>query len=224
MKCELSAFTNTNLLMMYQFFQQAEKWHLRLNADISEMQNKEMLQEMEKIESSYDIMSRTLERKKLLPITDHITNDFAEMLHKRLEQLESHNSKLEKDLKYLENNCNELNKEKQALKLLIEENDKKINSHKNLIETEVQTQNIFQEKPNDHTECQITANKLENELTIAQSQITLANLELERKFNDTAAYINMKNIITKKNEQVRELRDRLLVYEKEDNEDNILPS
>jgi len=39
-KCELSAFINTNLLMMYQFFQQAEKWHLRLNADISEMQNK----------------------------------------------------------------------------------------------------------------------------------------------------------------------------------------
>lgn len=26
--------------MMYQFFQQAEKWHLRLHADISEMQNK----------------------------------------------------------------------------------------------------------------------------------------------------------------------------------------
>lgn len=39
-ECELSAFTNTNLLMMYQFFQQAEKWHLRLTADISEMQNK----------------------------------------------------------------------------------------------------------------------------------------------------------------------------------------
>lgn len=27
-------------------------------------------------------------------------------------------------------------------------------------------------------------------------------------------------MITKKNEQVRELRDRLLTYEKEDNEDN----
>jgi len=39
-KCELSAYTSTNLLMMYQFFQQAEKWHLRLNVDISEIQNK----------------------------------------------------------------------------------------------------------------------------------------------------------------------------------------
>jgi len=39
-KGELSAYTSTNLLMMYQFFQQAEKWHLRLNLDISEIQNK----------------------------------------------------------------------------------------------------------------------------------------------------------------------------------------
>lgn len=32
----------------------------------------------------------------------------------------------------------------------------------------------------------------------------------------------MKNIIMKKNEQVRELRDRLLVYEKDDIEENIV--
>lgn len=108
---------------MYQFFQQAEKWHLRLNADISEMQNKynfhfnnlwvknynrsvhrELLQEMEKVESSYDIMKRNMEKKKLLPITDNVTNNFAEMLQKRLEQLENHNSKLEIDLKKLEDN------------------------------------------------------------------------------------------------------------------------
>lgn len=56
---------------------------------------------MEKIESGYDIINRSIEKKKLLPITDHITSDFAEMLHKRLEQLESHNSKLEMDLKHL---------------------------------------------------------------------------------------------------------------------------
>lgn len=67
---------------------------------------RELLLEMEKVESNYDIdiMNRTLEKKKLLPITDHITNDFAEMLHKRLEQLESHNSKLKIDLKLLEDN------------------------------------------------------------------------------------------------------------------------
>lgn len=120
---------------------------------------------MEKIESSYDIMNRTLEKKKLIPITDHITNDFAEMLHKRLEQLENHNTKLEKDLKYLGDNvkyalyvqneqkmfkfinmfqCNKLNNEKEALKLLIEERDKRVDIQKQSVEIEVQTQNIYQ--------------------------------------------------------------------------------
>lgn len=59
---------------------------------------------MEKVESSYDIMKRNMEKKKLLPITDNVTNNFAEMLQKRLEQLENHNSKLEIDLKKLEDN------------------------------------------------------------------------------------------------------------------------
>lgn len=36
--------------------------------------------------------------------------------------------------------------------------------------------NIIQEKTNDHEEYKIMVNKLENELTVAQSQLTLANL------------------------------------------------
>lgn len=74
---------------------------------------RELLQEMEKIESR-NTMYSVLDKKKLVPMTGHITNDFAEMLHKRLEQLESHNFKLEKDLKCLEDNVRnvfcELNK------------------------------------------------------------------------------------------------------------------
>lgn len=58
---------------------------------------------MEKIESN-NTMRHVFDKKKLLPMTDHITNDFAEILHKRLEQLESHNFKLEKDIKCLEDN------------------------------------------------------------------------------------------------------------------------
>lgn len=62
---------------------------------------------MEKIETSYNEMKRTLEKKKLLG-TDHITCDFAEVLQKRLNQLETHNSKLEADLKTLEDNVKEI--------------------------------------------------------------------------------------------------------------------
>uniref|UniRef100_A0A2H8TX52 Leucine zipper transcription factor-like protein 1 n=3 Tax=Melanaphis sacchari TaxID=742174 RepID=A0A2H8TX52_9HEMI len=167
-------------------------------------------------------MNRTLNKKKLLDTFDHISSDFVEVLHKRLNQLETHNSKLEADLKTLEDNCNKLNNEKEELKLLMKQEDRQGDPQKNLVEIEVQTQNIIDDNTNNHDECKTTVNQLENELAVAKSQLTLTNLELDRKFNDTAAYINMKNIITKKNEQVRELRDRLLIYEKEDNQDNVV--
>ncbi|XP_025191856.1 leucine zipper transcription factor-like protein 1 isoform X1 [Melanaphis sacchari] len=176
---------------------------------------------MEKIETNYNTMNRTLNKKKLLDTFDHISSDFVEVLHKRLNQLETHNSKLEADLKTLEDNCNKLNNEKEELKLLMKQEDRQGDPQKNLVEIEVQTQNIIDDNTNNHDECKTTVNQLENELAVAKSQLTLTNLELDRKFNDTAAYINMKNIITKKNEQVRELRDRLLIYEKEDNQDNV---
>jgi len=61
---------------------------------------------MEKIETNYNTMNRKLEKKKLLGTSDNITKDFVEVLHKRLDQLETHNSKLEADLKTLEDNVN----------------------------------------------------------------------------------------------------------------------
>jgi leucine zipper transcription factor-like protein 1 len=43
--------------------------------------------------------------------------------------------------------------------------------------------------------------------------------ELERKFSQTAAYANMKKILNKKNEQIKELRGRLQSYEPDENTD-----
>ena len=37
---ELSHLGHTNVLMLMQMFQQAEKWHLKLQADISELENR----------------------------------------------------------------------------------------------------------------------------------------------------------------------------------------
>ena len=37
---ELINTAHTNVLMMRQMFQQAEKWHLKLQADISELENR----------------------------------------------------------------------------------------------------------------------------------------------------------------------------------------
>ena len=37
---ELINTAHTNVLMMRQMFQQAEKWHLKMSADISELENR----------------------------------------------------------------------------------------------------------------------------------------------------------------------------------------
>jgi len=37
---ELDHTAHTNILMLVQLFQQAEKWHLKLQADISELENR----------------------------------------------------------------------------------------------------------------------------------------------------------------------------------------
>jgi leucine zipper transcription factor-like protein 1 len=43
--------------------------------------------------------------------------------------------------------------------------------------------------------------------------------ELERKFSQTAVYANMKKILNKKNEQIKELRRKLQHYEPDENTD-----
>lgn len=52
-----------------------------------------------------------------------------------------------------------------------------------------------------------------HELLRVQEQLSLAEKELDKKFQQTAAYRNMKEILTKKNEQIKDIRKRLQRYE-----------
>jgi leucine zipper transcription factor-like protein 1 len=45
-----------------------------------------------------------------------------------------------------------------------------------------------------------------------QEQLRMAEKELEKKFNQTNAYKNMKQMLDKKNEQIKDLRRRLNRY------------
>ena len=49
-----------------------------------------------------------------------------------------------------------------------------------------------------------------------QEQLSMAEKELEKKFQQTAANRNMKEILTKKNDQIKDLWKRLARYESED--------
>jgi len=54
---------------------------------------------------------------------------------------------------------------------------------------------------------QISSN--EKRLKDIQHSLSLAENELEKKFNQTNTYVNMKRIIEQKNQQIRELRQQL---------------
>jgi len=49
----------------------------------------------------------------------------------------------------------------------------------------------------------------EKRLKDVQQALSLAENELEKKFNQTNTYINMKRIIDQKNQQIRQLRQQL---------------
>lgn len=54
---------------------------------------------------------------------------------------------------------------------------------------------------------QLTSN--EKRLKEVQHALSLAESELDKKFNQTNTYLNMKQIIDQKNRQIRELRQQL---------------
>lgn len=62
--------------------------------------------------------------------------------------------------------------------------------------------------------------KLEESLTGAQkrllevqAQLELKEAELDKKFSQTATYKNMKQMLNKKNKQIKEIRTKLSTYE-----------
>jgi leucine zipper transcription factor-like protein 1 len=52
-----------------------------------------------------------------------------------------------------------------------------------------------------------------------QSQLHSTEAELEKKFSQTGAYKNMKQMMSKKNKQLREMRTKLNKYEPTNEDD-----
>ncbi|MGH0139387.1 UNVERIFIED_CONTAM: hypothetical protein FKN15_069477 [Acipenser sinensis] len=87
----------------------------------------------------------------------------------------------------------------------------------NLEDTVAALRSDFQKTLNAST---VTQKNLEENLVATkhdflkvQEQLTMAEKELEKKFQQTAAYRNMKEMLTKKNDQIKEIRKRLSKYE-----------
>ncbi|ERE75578.1 leucine zipper transcription factor-like protein 1 [Cricetulus griseus] len=165
-------------------------------------------------------------KPKLVPINEGGTT---ELLNKEILRLQQENEKLKSRLKTIEiqttNALDEKSKLERTLQdLQIDQENQQdfIKAHDldDLENTVAALRDEFQKTLNDQTENQKSLEQnlaaAKHDLLRVQEQLSLAEKELEKKFQQTAAYRNMKEILTKKNDQIKDLRKRLAKYESED--------
>uniref|UniRef100_A0A3B3SBM5 Leucine zipper transcription factor-like protein 1 n=1 Tax=Paramormyrops kingsleyae TaxID=1676925 RepID=A0A3B3SBM5_9TELE len=213
---ELINTAHTNVLLLRQLFSQAEKFYLRLQTDISELENRELLEqvaEFEKAEfkSSGRKANQETSKPKLAPLNEA---GVSELLNKEISRLQEENDKLKSRLRSL------------TLYAAFDEHplpspsiQRALHSQEisSLEDTVAALQADFQKSLSDSTASQknLQDNLVEakHELLRVQEQLALTEKELEKKFQQTAAYRNMKEMLSKKNEQIKEIRKRLQKYE-----------
>uniref|UniRef100_A0A671KEU7 Leucine zipper transcription factor-like protein 1 n=1 Tax=Sinocyclocheilus anshuiensis TaxID=1608454 RepID=A0A671KEU7_9TELE len=205
---------------------EAEKFYLRLQTDISELENRELLEQVAEFEKTdfkaNSKVNQESSKPKLAPLNE---GGVSELLQKEISRLQEDNDKLKARLRTLESQAmsalDDKSKAERALKdLQKSQGDQQSAIHAqestNLEGTVAAMQADFEKTLNanvasqkDLQNCLVSA---KHDLLHVQEQLSLAEKELEKKFQQTAAYRNMKEILTKKNEQIKDLRKRLQRY------------
>lgn len=226
---ELINTAHTNVLLLRQLFSQAEKFYLRLQTDISELENRELLEQVAEFEKTDFKANSKVNQESSKPKLAPLNEGVSELLQKEISRLQEDNDKLKARLRTLESQAmsalDDKSKAERALKdLQKSQGDQQSAIHAqeitNLEGTVAAMQADFEKTLNanvasqkDLQDCLVSA---KHDLLRVQEQLSLAEKELEKKFQQTAAYRNMKEILTKKNEQIKDLRKRLQRYESDE--------
>lgn len=228
---ELIHTAHTNVLLLRQLFSQAEKWYLKLQTDVSELENRELLEQLAEFEKAEFTSSNKKPimdtmKPKLAPLNEGGTT---ELLNKEILRLQEENEKLKSRLKAIEVQATAMLDEKSKLERALHDLQLDAGNQQDFIKaqdlsdlenTVAALKSEFQKTLNDKTENQKSLEEslvtAKHDLLRVQQQLSMVEKELEKKFQQTAAYRNMKEILTKKNDQIRELRKRLAKYEPED--------
>ncbi|XP_051969891.1 leucine zipper transcription factor-like protein 1 isoform X3 [Xyrauchen texanus] len=248
---ELINTAHTNVLLLRQLFSQAEKFYLRLQTDISELENRELLEQVAEFEKTdFKSNSKESNKPKLVPLNE---GGVSELLQKEISRLQAENDKLKSRLRTLESQAMSALDDKSKAERALKDLQKNQGDHQiwivkctvlhapcnvytqqcdgkcsamhtqeiaNLEDTVAVLQADFEKtlSANDASQKDLQDNLVsaKHELLRIQEQLSLAEKVLERKFQQTAAYRNMKEILTKKNDQIKDLRKRLQRYESDE--------
>lgn len=223
---ELININHTNVLLLRQFFQQAEKWHLKLQADISELENRELIELIADFEESQFSGAAptkpTFEMKRLDPME---SGDF-QLLQNEIDRLTKENEQLKDRLKITEGKATDALDAKSKLQMELsdarnakpnmagEDNSEELsNLESQLAAAKIEAEKNLRMSSDKAGALEDDLVKTKHKLLEVQEQLELKGKELEQKFSGTATYKNLKAMLVKKNEQLKELRSRLSKYE-----------
>ncbi|KAL5009653.1 hypothetical protein ScPMuIL_011958 [Solemya velum] len=234
---ELINTVHTNILLMRQVFQQAEKWHLKLQADISELENRELLEQIADFEEKEfagakrdkDLKS-VLSGMKLIPLNE---TGGAALLHTKIEELSAENAALKSKYDVLDSSAKDSFKHKQTIEDDMRKTRSELESlrgrqvsNKHDVDglqrrmADLQSELDMSKKSSADTtsgmETDLASTK--HELLRIREMLEMAEKELEKKVSQTAPFKNLKQMIQKKNDQMRDLRKRLAKYETVDDD------
>jgi leucine zipper transcription factor-like protein 1 len=177
---ELTHQYRINALLIKQLFQQAEQWFLKLNPNFDQLENRRLIDLIRDYEQQELHTMKSKGKKDLLdPINDTKSTMLLKTEIQRLQQI---NDQLKHRLLKYE-------KDDELLNQQLEENMR-----------------LFGTKEATYSQ-QLEYN--EKRLKDIQQALLLAENELEKKFNQTNTYLNMKKMIDQKNQQIRFLRQQL---------------
>lgn len=237
---ELLNTGHTNAILLRQLFQQAQQWHLKLQPDTSELENSDLLKQIKVFEEEEGIGIKKEQtspvKTKLQPLNE---SSGAGLLQMKIDQLTKDNVNLKDQMKQIESRAlaalqekssltaqvTELTAQQEAMKLGQKQAGGDSTSAEELKALQTQLKEMQLKLTGSEsgrmsqqmTEQDLTATK--HRLLDVQSQLELAEKELEKKFSQTTAYNNLKKMLGKKNDQIKDLRKRLEMYDPQTNED-----
>ncbi|XP_071512789.1 leucine zipper transcription factor-like protein 1 [Panulirus ornatus] len=227
---ELIHAARTNSLLLARLFQQAQKWHLELTVDTSDLENQELLEEIKKFEEQQArVMDKSSPKKRTLAPLQEGDGPLG-LLQAEIQRLSQENADLTAKLQQTESKVTEVTKGKTEMTLDLQAARDELNKLKKNVTSrptteevtelcdevekmrlQLATQKEVQEAAEDQLAKDLTSSK--QTLLQVKAQLQLAEKELERKFSQTGAYQNMKKMLNKKNEQIKAMRKKLETYE-----------
>ncbi|NXS03147.1 LZTL1 protein, partial [Oxylabes madagascariensis] len=130
---ELINTTYTNVLLLRQLFSQAEKWYLKLQTDVSDLENRELLDQVAEFEKSeYTSSNEKSTADPIKPKLAPLNEGGSELLNKTVAHLQEENEKLKTRLKTIETQATAALDEKSKLEkslrdLQMIQGDQKVN-------------------------------------------------------------------------------------------------